>query len=113
MGYSDAQFLSETLTTERVTSRGNDGNQDKTYADPVSYDCREETCSEVVINMKGVEVLATSFVFIDASIFIIPEGYSKYTLPSGQEVELAKADAIKENRDASVIHHWEAYFTKK
>lgn len=112
MSYLDAHFLSETMTIERVTGRGNDGNQDKTYSAAENFGCREETISETIIDMNGDEVLATSKVFIDAAIFSVPEGFAKYTLPSGQKVRLAKAKAIKGDRDAGTIEHWEAHFTK-
>ena len=116
MSYLDLILLNQELSYEAVDSRAADGTQDKSYLAAVTYPCREETIAEQVVDALGVEVLATSLVFIDPSIFTQPDIYARYTLPSGDVVRLAKAEAIKKITDtvesADTITHWEAYFTK-
>lgn len=112
MSYTDDRFLSQSLTIERVSSKGSDGNQDKTYSTAEAFQCREIFKTQIVKDQNGDEVTATSFAFIHTSIFSVPEYDAQYTLPSGEIVQLATAKAIKEVGDADTIKHWEAYFTK-
>jgi hypothetical protein len=116
MSYLQAALLNQILTYEPVSSRGSTGYQDKTYGTAQSIACREETIAQEIVDNMGVTVLATSLVFVDPDIFSTPDLYARYTLPSGDVVRLAKAEAIKLISDTAdspdTITHWECYFTK-
>jgi hypothetical protein len=114
MGYLTSSMLDQTLTYEAVSSRAADGTQDRSYANPVEYDCREEIIAEMMLDSRGVEVMATSLVFIEPDIFATPDIFGRYTLPSGDVVRLVKAEAVRSLKDSSAgtIVHWEAYFTR-